>query len=240
MPTTIKARCLIDEPLAGAVNMARDAALLTCRLQPTLRFYRWRKPTISLGYFQSAASLPLHEYEAAGYDVVRRRTGGKAILHDAEQTYSLCFDEAGFPGKGPAAIMQRIHQVLSEELSRQMQAEVSLRKRQVLLSDQPESPWCFEDSSALDLVVGQRKLLGSAARRSQGWVLFHGSLVLEAPNATPGIAAMGFEPDLDAIQDALGKNLGWNLRPGEWTQQELEVAKSRIDGFLAPNFTNRR
>jgi lipoyl(octanoyl) transferase len=236
MPNLIKARCLIDEPLAGVANMARDAALLACRLQPTLRFYRWKRPTLSLGYFQAASDFDLQEFQQAGIDVVRRRTGGKAILHDAEQTYSICFAESLFPGKGLAALMQMIHQILAAELSRQMQAKVELRRRQLLLSDQSASPWCFEDSSPLDLVVGQRKLLGSAARRSGGWILFHGSLVLQAPEVTPGVAEMAIEPDLDAIQTAIGKEFGWEFAAGDWSSEEISRAEQAQSQLLEPKF----
>ena len=240
MPSPIKARCLIDEPLTGVANMARDAALLACRHQPTLRFYRWSKPTVSLGYFQPLADLRSQKLEHAGYDLVRRRTGGKAILHQCEQTYSLCFAEQLFTGKGPAALMQMLHQILAIELSRQMQAEVGLRRRKLLHSDHPGSPWCFEDSSPLDLVVGQRKLLGSAARRSGGWVLFHGSLVLQAPAETPGIAEMAMEPDLGAICNALGLGLGWEIQTAHWQAGELEEAQRIEEEFQDPNFLNRK
>lgn len=239
MPTTIEARCLIDEALVGTVNMARDAALLACRLQPTLRFYRWSKPTVSLGYFQPANDLPLEQFRQSGYDIVRRRTGGKAILHHHEQTYSLCFAESLFPGKGPAALMQMLHQILAEEIGRQMQQPVTMRRKQLLRSDQLGSPWCFEDSSALDLVVNQRKLLGSAARRSGGWVLFHGSLVLETPLETPEIAAMLQEPDLAAIQRAFATKMGWNFGDEGWKADELAVAEQVEKEFRAAQFLHR-
>ncbi len=239
MPNKIKARCLYDEPLAGTVNMARDAALLACRLQPTLRFYRWKRPTISLGYFQPAADLPLAEFRRAGYDVVRRRTGGKAILHHHEQTYSICFAESLFPGKGPAALMQMLHRILAEELGLQMGQAVEIRKRQSLHSDVDGSAWCFEDSSALDLIMGRRKLLGSAARRSGGWVLYHGSLVLKAPAETPDVAEMSVEPDLARIQAALGRGLKLEFENGSWTQPELEAANQAEIEFLSPQFLSR-
>lgn len=234
-------RRLNDGALAGAENMARDEALLTLREAPTLRFYSWLRPTLSLGYFQSAADLPIEDLRGRGFDVVRRSTGGKAILHQFELTYSLCLPETGAMAGGPAAAMTTIHEALAKELQRQAGEDVGLRQQLPLLSDKPGSAWCFEDSSPLDLVLQQRKLLGSAARRRDGWVLFHGSLVLSHPEANPGIAALGFEPDQDGLCMALGEALGYDFREGSWSAAELAAA-TEIQGakYGAESFTLMR
>jgi lipoyl(octanoyl) transferase len=229
--------------------MGRDQALLECRLQPTLRFYRWLRPTLSLGYFQAAADLPLDEIRSRGCDLLRRTTGGKAILHEFELTYALCLPETGVMSGGPAACMQLIHQAFAQELQRQAGsgvetqrpagAAVELRQDQTLLSDVKGSAWCFEDSSPLDLVVGKRKLMGSAARRRKGWILFHGSLVVDAPVETPGIAALGRQPDLDALSAALTQCLGYAFESGKWHQTEIEAAKHAEIRFGDPKFLMR-
>ena len=86
-------RLLIDEPADGVTNMARDEALLDWvgrgAAPPTLRFYRWEPPTISLGYFQAYSEFEKLPPPAGELAVVRRTTGGGAILHDREWTYSL-------------------------------------------------------------------------------------------------------------------------------------------------------
>lgn len=234
-------RRLEDGALPGAVNMARDEALLALRRVPTLRFYRWEVPTLSLGYFQPAADLPLEEVQARGCAVVRRSTGGKAILHEAELTYALCAPETGALSGGPAAAMTAIHEALGAELARQAGAEVPLRREMPLASDAQGSAWCFEDSSPLDLTLGSRKLLGSAARRKDGWILFHGSLVLEKPVENPGIAQLGFEPDRDALASALGDALGYGFTLGSWENTELvravEIGEVR---FSDPGFIFKR
>ena len=204
--------------------MARDEALLACRSIPTLRFYRWATPTLSLGYFQPAHDLPLEEVRGRGCDLVRRSTGGKAILHEAELTYSLCAPETEALSGGPAAAMTAIHQALGGELARQAGEAVPMRQESTLHSDLQGSAWCFEDSSPLDLTLGARKLLGSAARRKNGWILFHGSLVLEKPIENPEIAALGFEPDRNALCAALGKALGYDFADGAWSEAELTQA----------------
>ncbi len=241
VPPPAPARRIDDPPLAGARNMALDEALLECRLAPTLRFYRWARPTLSLGYFQPVAGLPLEAVRARGGEVVRRSTGGKAILHQDELTYALCAPERGPLGGGPAAAMAALHQVLAEELGRQAGAAVGLRREAPLASDVAGSAWCFEESSPLDLCLGGRKLLGSAARRRSGWVLFHGSLVLRPPAETPGVAALGFEPDRDRLSAALGSALGLDFRQGTWAEEEdaaaIGIAAAR---FGRQEFTCRR
>jgi len=240
-PAPCPARRLDDPPLDGATNMARDEALLACRGVPTLRLYTWARPTLSLGYFQPAADLPLDAVRARGGEVVRRSTGGKAILHERELTYALCAPERGALAGGPAAAMTAVHQALGAELARQAGRAVPLRRDATLVSDRPGSAWCFEDSSPLDLVLGGRKLLGSAARRRDGWILFHGSLVLAAPAETPGIAALAAEPDRDALADALGRALGYLFVPGTWSESELAAADViRSERYADASFTLRR
>ncbi|PCJ53394.1 MAG: hypothetical protein COA70_08840 [Planctomycetota bacterium] len=221
--------------------MARDEALLACRTIPTLRFYRWATPTLSLGYFQPAHDLPLDQVRARGCHIVRRSTGGKAILHEAELTYSLCAPETDALSGGPAAAMTAIHEALGAALARQAGAEVPMRRESMLHSDTQGSAWCFEDSSPLDLTLGTRKLLGSAARRKQGWILFHGSLVLEKPIENPEIASLGFEPDRDALAAALGSALGYDFANDVWSEDELAQAETIAAAkYSCDDFTYRR
>ena len=243
-------RRLFDDALAGAENMARDEALLIERKVPTLRFYSWLRPTLSLGYFQAAADLPLEEIRAQGFDIVRRSTGGKAILHQHELTYSLCLPETGAMAGGPALAMTNIHQALAAELERQGHAAgdqnqaggaISVRADSIVLSDSSGSAWCFEDSSPLDLILEKRKLLGSAARRKNGWVLFHGSLVLQRPKVNPNIAELGFTPDTDGLSTALGDALNYRFEDGLWSSPELEQAAMIRQGkYAAETFTLMR
>lgn len=220
--------------------MARDEALLATRCEPTLRFYRWAQPTVSLGYFQAASELPLEELRARGYTIVRRDTGGKAILHDRELTYSLCAPETGALAGGPATAMRAIHEALATELSRQAATTVQLRETAAMQSDRVGSAWCFEDSSPLDLALDARKLVGSAARRRNGWVLFHGSLILAAPAETPGIGALEREPDLDRLASALGQALGYAFTPGIWHDEERDAAQSVAARHAQAAFLERR
>ena len=92
-----KWRLLSDGPASAAWNMAVDEAIMTMvgrkESPPTLRIYGWDPPALSLGYFQRAAEVDLTACRSRGVDVVRRPTGGRAILHDQEVTYSLSLPE---------------------------------------------------------------------------------------------------------------------------------------------------
>ncbi len=234
-------RLLVDPPLNGATNMARDAALLAARICPSLRFYRWAKPTLSLGYFQTTDGLDFQGIKARGGEIVRRSTGGKAILHEHELTYSICCPEDGQLKGGPAQEMQTIHIAIKDYLSGLCQGEVELRGDTRLTSDREQSSWCFEDSSPLDLVLKQRKLLGSAARRQQGWVLFHGSLVISPPQETPNIAATNCEPELECLANCFSQALNYNFQAGEWEAAELLLSeKFSATRYANPDFTFRR
>lgn len=200
--------------------MALDEVLLEHRLIPTLRFYTWDKPTISLGRFQNQTVAEQLQSLTPAYEVVKRRTGGKAILHDQELTYSLCAPESDALAGGPAKAMQTIHLAMAAELSRQTGLGLCLRGKDSASSDVTGSLWCFEDSSPYDLMLEGKKLLGSAARRTAGWVLFHGSLVIHPPPETPDIAGLGQAPNQVALADALGKTLGCDFQPGSWRSQE--------------------
>lgn len=236
-----KGRVIVDGAIAAAVNMGRDEALLELQSVPTLRFYRWLNPTLSLGYFQSSSDLDLDAARQRGCDVVRRSTGGKAILHEHELTYSVCAPESGALSGGPAAIMTAIHDALANELSRQAQQDVFIRQQTTLSSDIKDSAWCFEDSSPLDICLDNKKLLGSAARRKNKWVLLHGSLVLNAPRETPDIAALGFEPNIEECISALSAALDIEFAQQPWTADELALGdKIAADKYASEEFLYKR
>jgi len=239
--TKPQGRLIVDGAIAGAVNMGRDEALLELQSVPTLRFYRWQKPTLSLGYFQDAADIDIAAAKQRGCDVVRRSTGGKAILHEHELTYSLCAPEDRALAGGPAAAMQAIHQAFARELSSQSEKNVFIRQQSALQSDIVGSAWCFEDSSSLDICLDGKKLLGSAARRKNNWILFHGSLVLEVPSETPEIAALGFEPNISACAGALAAALGIDFTVGEWTPDEINLGNSiATEKYATEEFLHKR
>lgn len=173
----------------GPTNMAVDEAILRAvavgHAPPTLRFYAWEPPCLSLGRTQKVADVDLHALEATGFDLVRRPTGGKAILHVDELTYSVVA-----PQEDPrvAGSIVESYRRLSGGLVRGLQ-RLGMTN---LVADQRTTPpqgwegprggWngpvCFEAPSDYEITVGGRKLVGSAQMRAQGVVLQHGALPL--------------------------------------------------------------
>jgi lipoate-protein ligase A len=213
-------RLIVDPPARGAWNMAVDEALLADALDngiATLRFYQWSEPTLSLGYFQRFEDRHGHtaSREAA---VVRRHTGGGAILHDHELTYSVALP-AVHPLAGHAdELYSAIHGAVIEVLQPRISAAAPGWKLQLRHCDERDAPppgeepfLCFQRRASGDLLLvapaqarlpqAERagghsgtdeglKILGSAQRRRHGAILQHGSLLLEKSSAAPELSGI--------------------------------------------------
>lgn len=180
---------ILDGPQSGAWNMAVDEALLEDSLRNGtifLRLYRWSEPTISLGYFQKEAELR-HESRLVNLPSVRRLSGGGAILHHHEQTYSCSVPPSHRLAQQPYRLYEEIHAVFVSWLT-ECGVQITARGNHF---DQKEEPFlCFLRSAAPDLVVSGHKVLGSAQRRRRGAVLQHGSLLLEASEHGPELLGL--------------------------------------------------
>ncbi|MBX6377246.1 MAG: lipoate--protein ligase family protein [Clostridia bacterium] len=143
---------------------------------PTLRLYGWRLPTLSLGCFQPLARhVDLTACRASGVAVVRRPTGGRAVLHDGDLTYSVVLPAGLLP-----AGVQASYRVVSGGLVaglRRLGADVDWASGRV--RRQGGSPACFEAAVTGEVEAGGRKLVGSAQVRRPGAVLQHGSIPLD-------------------------------------------------------------
>jgi lipoate-protein ligase A len=171
-----------DEPRSGPANMALDQAIAeACAAgdsPSTLRFYRWQPPAVSLGRHQPVTDIDMAAVEQAGYEIVRRPTGGRAILHIDEFTYSV-MSAADEPrvGGGVMDAYLRLSNALLAGLQRLGLGEVNKAAGDVRTS-QDVSAACFEVPSAYEITSNGRKLMGSAQSRRAGYVLQHGSLPL--------------------------------------------------------------
>jgi len=175
-------RLLLDKAASGAWNMAVDEVLLDAvaagTAPPTLRFYEWTPPCLSLGYFQPFDVIDVDGCRALGVDVVRRPTGGRAILHDRELTYSVVL---------PAAVLGQDGGVLPSYYRLSLALQDGLRRLGVPATLAPESagssaahgPVCFDRPSAHEILLHGRKLVGSAQMRRGGGLLQHGSILIE-------------------------------------------------------------
>ncbi|MFD0678207.1 MULTISPECIES: lipoate--protein ligase family protein [unclassified Paenibacillus] len=171
-----------------AYNMAVDEAILTAhsegKVPPTVRFYGWNPATLSIGYFQKAVEeIDFDQIKQEGLGFVRRPTGGRAVLHDKELTYSIIVEES-YPGI-PSGVTQA-YRVLSEGLLLGFR-KLGLDARMVQLESEEDkskyasmgSAACFDSPSWYELVVEGRKIAGSAQTRQKQVVLQHGSILLD-------------------------------------------------------------
>ncbi len=215
-------------PVDGARNMAIDEALLQSVLQgapPALRLYAWEPPTLSLGRGQPLSDVDRDALQAHGYGLVRRPTGGRAVLHAQELTYCVTTTEteAGLePGliasyRGLSAALLAAFRHLGLE---------ALEAEPRYANHRQAGPVCFEVPSDYEITWQGRKLVGSAQMRSGNALLQHGAIPLDGDLAAIA-AVLRARPNPDAIRartatlrQALGRPVSWE-----------EVAHAVVAGF---------
>jgi lipoate-protein ligase A len=259
-------RLLRSTPADGATNMAVDEAILRAvaagKVPLTLRLYAWEPPCLSLGRAQSVADVDLNALQAAGFDLVRRPTGGKAILHVDELTYSVVAPQAEpRVAGGIVESYRRLSAALVRGLDRL--GIVGLAADQRAENRLLEGPVCFESPSDYEITVGGRKLVGSAQMRAQGTVLQHGALPLYG-DITRICSLLAAHPDpaqvrarATTVEEALGRTVTWeeaadalvtgfaealnlHLEPDALTDEEhIWVEKLRAEKYTAEERTYR-
>lgn len=227
-------RLIIDPPASGAWNMAVDEMLLQQALangRPTLRLYQWNPATLSLGYFQRVAERGEHA-ASQSCPVVRRSSGGGAILHDCELTYSLAIPVAD--ARRAPFFYGAVHQALIEALAEFNVSAVRAPKCPAVPAF--EQPFlCFQRRACEDVLVKDAKIAGSAQRRHRGGLLQHGSVLL---------ATSTFAPELPGLAELSAGRLGadqlasaWLPRLAEtlqmaWTEDVLSTAERASAGEI--------
>jgi lipoate-protein ligase A len=180
-PMTDTWRLLITPAMRGAWNMAVDQAILEAvgrgACLPTLRLYAWQPACLSLGYAQPFKDVDVLRLKSNGWDVVRRATGGRAILHTDELTYSVSAppDEAHVQGSVLESYRHLARALLAAVRALGLPVEM---EQNAPLPGAEKGPVCFEVPSAYEIVVGGKKLIGSAQARKKEGVLQHGTLPL--------------------------------------------------------------
>ncbi|MCY3779856.1 MAG: biotin/lipoate A/B protein ligase family protein [Chloroflexi bacterium] len=166
----------------GAWNMAVDSAIVDAvsagKQPPTLRLYGWDPFCLSLGYGQRLRDADLRSLSASGWDIVRRPTGGKAILHGDELTYSLCMPINHPLSSGDVVESYRRISVGLLRALESLGLSASARRQGSSARHRAAGPVCFEQSSHYEIVVDGRKLIGSAQLRRKGVLLQHGTIPL--------------------------------------------------------------
>lgn len=205
---------LVDDLDAGydaAGQMAADLALLdeaVAGAPPALRLYRWSPPALSLGRFQPDDDVDHDACRRLGVDVVRRPTGGRALLHGADLTYTVAMRR---PGDASGASVDAVYRLLAGALIAGL-AELGV-EAEIAHADGPAGPVCFAGQQGADLRVGERKLCGSAQVHRDGAVLQHGAILLDR---------LGFD-ETDLLRGAAERGGRARLRGATVTLRELAV-----------------
>jgi len=254
MPTW---RLLVTPPAPGAWNMAVDEAIALLAAKgagrTTLRFYQWQPGAVSLGRHQPSADIDRKAVQERGYGLVRRPTGGRAILHVDELTYSIAGSASDELLSG--AVLDTYNRLSEGLVLGLRRLGLDAEKAPGTTRTGPDvSAACFEVPSAYELCVGPAKIMGSAQSRRAGYVLQHGSLPLRgditrlvdvlvvsdeseraslsatlASRATTVEKALGrqvtFWEAATLLIDGLSSALGVDFYEGELSAGEVELAQ---------------
>jgi lipoate-protein ligase A len=225
-------RLINDTAASGAWNMAVDESLLLAAAEKglcTLRFYGWEEPTLSLGYFQDYADRAMHA--ASGRcPCVRRASGGGAILHDREITYSFAVPPSLLWAKKHLTLYEAFHAALIEVLAAQS-FPASLCPPVGSQRSQPQPFLCFERRAAGDVLMGEIKIAGSAQRRFEGAVVQHGSILLEGSASAP---------ELPGLNDLNGRTLAQDILSNAWLQKLAEKLELEFQPGVLSDSEKRR
>jgi len=217
-------RILITPPAHGSWNMALDEAILEHigrgESIPTLRLYAWEPACLSLGYAQPFADVDTSQLKEHGWEVVRRMTGGRAILHTDELTYSIIA-----PSNEPSvegSVLESYNRIAQALLAALQSLEIPVEAKEGKANNaEALNPVCFEVPSTYEITVDGKKLIGSAQARKKDGVLQHGSLPLTGDLARI-CQALVFENEsaretaskrllekATTVESALGREISW-------------------------------
>jgi len=219
-------RLLITPPARGAWNMAVDESILEHTQAgrgeslPTLRLYAWTPACLSLGHAQPCADVDSARLKERGWEVVRRATGGRAILHTDELTYSVTgsAEESLLTG----GVLESYNRIAQALLLAVKNLELPVEMKEGKANDHAiPNPVCFEVPSTYEITVDGKKLIGSAQARKKEGVLQHGSLPLTG-DLTRICQALVFENETarkeaskrllaraTTVEAALGRAVSW-------------------------------
>jgi lipoate-protein ligase A len=224
-------RFIDSGPNSGALNMAEDEKLFDQTVAeatgPVLRFYTWDPPAVSLGRFQiMETAVRAEACTRLGIDIVRRVTGGRAVLHNQELTYSIVSrsDDLLFPNDVLGTYKVIAAGLLSGLAHLGIRAEMVSRSNRhaALVKKDTKDPSCFSSPSWYEILVKGKKIIGSAQRRMPGAFLQHGSILI---GYDPGLEAEvvpggGTKDGVTCIRHELGRDVALD-----------EVKQAFLQGF---------
>ena len=231
-------------------NMAIDEALLRTHREengsPVLRFFGWEGPAVSLGYFQNTETeIDCSYCRSRGIAVVRRPTGGKAVLHGGDLTYSLVAREnTSLFSPDVVETYRIISRCLIRGLARSgIAVEIVEEGRS---GSTTANGFCFATPYKNEILAGGRKICGSAQIRARGVFLQHGSILIDfdLPTASAAIGKSGGDPDrrareietaVTSIREITGKTISINALCRDIAAGFEEVLQVRmVEGTLSP------
>lgn len=255
-------RLLDTPPAPGAWNMAVDEALadgVRAGGPPVLRVYRWSPACLSLGRNQPTDGYDRDEIRRRGLNVVRRPTGGRAVLHHRELTYSVATREGALGG--PRQSYAALNRALVAGLAR-LGVPARLQPAGAARAPVPSLAPCFEQPVEGEVTAGGAKLVGSAQRQDRGVMLQHGSLPIQDDQSTVALllrggapadapeppatlaGLLGAPPEWDALVEALAggwrEALGVRLERDGLSGQEVRWAEGHRGRYDDPAWTWHR
>ena len=236
----------VDESILEHAQAGRSASI------STLRLYAWTPACLSLGHAQPIADVDMQRLQQHGWEVVRRATGGRAILHTDELTYSVIApsDEPRVEG----SVLESYNRLAQALLLAVKQLELPVEMKDAVgqVGNLPNNPICFEVPSTYEITVNGKKLIGSAQARKKEGVLQHGSLPLTG-DLTRICQALVFENEsaretasqrllerATTVESALGRNVTWDEAAQAFIHAfETQLGLSLVNGELSESESKR-
>jgi len=266
-------RLLLTPPSRGSWNMAVDEALLESVEHgdslPALRLYAWQPPCLSLGYAQPFSDVDIPRLKERGWELVRRPTGGRSILHTDELTYSVIVPV--YEPRLTGALLESYNRLAGALLAalRRLGLPAEIQKRLAASHSGNINPVCFEVPSSYEITVSGKKMVGSAQARRKDGILQHGSLPLSGDlaritqalafpdEAARARAAERLLARAATVESVLGRLVAWeeaaqaftaafrevldlDLQPLDLTRAEKERSEELVKSKYAhPQWTER-
>jgi lipoate-protein ligase A len=236
---------LRDGASSGAWNMAVDEAMLWAHARdlapPTLRFYAWQPHCLSLGRLQKEWPRAATD---AGFDIVRRPTGGRAVWHAREITYCAVVRAELLPPE--ARSVAGAYRWLSDGFLSGL-TRLGLPVEMAPTGVRTAGSNCFAASAGCDFVAEGKKLIGAAQFRQQDTILQHGSLLLEVDEAqwaafaggpmagATSLSALDSTLDAEVVTEALIAGF-WEKAGGSWENEKLSARETRLANRLVEKY----